>query len=97
ERSNGFGCWSANLLGSMHAAPRSAHAYFPRKPIGIGEEFGALRFEHRPDRLKRPAPDGQCAMQYRAVIVLPLPRRQAAVAGSRAYRKWRGAAPLHGR
>src|SRR5262249_10044763 len=28
-------------------------------------------------------------------IVLPLPPRRAAVAGSRAYRKWRGAAPLH--
>jgi hypothetical protein len=30
-------------------------------------------------------------------IVLPLPPRRAAVAGSRAYRKWRGAAPLRGR
>jgi hypothetical protein len=30
-------------------------------------------------------------------IVLPLPPRQAAVAGSRAYRKWRGAALLRGR
>jgi len=30
-------------------------------------------------------------------IVLPLPPRRAAVAGSRAYRKWRGATPLRGR
>jgi hypothetical protein len=30
-------------------------------------------------------------------IVLPLSPRRAAVAGSRAYRKWRGAAPLRGR
>jgi hypothetical protein len=30
-------------------------------------------------------------------IVLPLPPPRAAVAGSRAYRKWRGAAPLRGR
>src|SRR5215471_4072363 len=30
-------------------------------------------------------------------IVLPLPPLRAAVAGSRAYRKWRGAAPLRGR
>src|SRR5499426_3244603 len=30
-------------------------------------------------------------------IVLPLPPRRAAVAGNRAYRKWRGAAPLRGR
>ena len=53
-----------------------------------------------------------CSNQYHAValdisgygknaplsfIVLPLPPRRAAVAGSRAYRKWRGAAPLRGR
>src|SRR5262249_25912607 len=31
------------------------------------------------------------------VIVPPLPPRRAAVEGSRAYRKWRGAAPLRGR
>jgi hypothetical protein len=36
----------------------------------------------------------QCALSF---IVFPLPPRRAAVAGSRAYRKWRGAAPLRGR
>jgi hypothetical protein len=36
----------------------------------------------------------ECALSF---IVLPLPPRRAAVAGSRAYRKWRGAAPLRGR
>ena len=38
--------------------------------------------------------DRLAAMSF---MVLPLPPRRAAVAGSRAYRKWRGAAPLHGR
>ena len=40
----------------------------------------------------------QATQEYAlSFIVLPLPPRRAAVAGSRAYRKWRGAAPLRGR
>lgn len=46
-----------------------------------------------------PAPSSGAKAQAVAIpfIVLPLPPRRAAVAGSRAYRKWRGAAPLRGR
>ena len=47
-----------------------------------------------------------CAFRYSGLqgevqalyfIVLPLPPRRAAVVGTQAYRKWRGAAPLRGR
>src|SRR5215467_1935191 len=45
-------------------------------------------------QVQSPGSIGHRAMSF---IVLPLPPRRAAVAGSRAYRKWRGAAPLRGR
>ena len=46
-----------------------------------------------------PAPSSGAKAQAVAIpfIVLPLPPRRAAVAGSRAYRKRRGATPLRGR
>ena len=48
--------------------------------------------------LAREGTVGQAGHRLAAIsfIVLPLPPRRAAVAGSRAYRKWRGAAPLRG-
>jgi hypothetical protein len=60
--------------------------------------FGRLPHS-RPQQLKVNLPvasviDRLAAMSF---IVLPLPPRRAAVAGSRAYRKWRAAAPLRGR
>lgn len=60
--------------------------------------FGRLPHS-RPRQLKFNLPvasviDRLAAMSF---IVLPLPPRRAAVAGIRAYRKWRGAAPLRGR
>src|SRR5262249_1641922 len=67
-------------------------------PNTVDRWFGRLPHS-RPQQLKFNLPvasviDRLAAMSF---IVLPLPPRRAAVAGSRACRKWRGAAPLRGR
>src|SRR6516225_11011411 len=59
-----------------------------RPGLVLGEHLDSLHVDHV----------GNLSMPLRAIIFgnLPLPPRRAAVAGSRAYRKWRGAAPLRG-
>jgi len=82
------------LIAVLDAAspPRPLHLRQIPKP-GLWQG-GGLRLPGMDFLLAGRGIDRLAAMSF---IVLPLPPRRAAVAGSRAYRKWRGAAPLRGR